>query len=162
MLLRLILVFTLVPLVELELLLTIGSALGFWPTFSLVLLTAILGGWLAKREGLRVLRAWQTSLAQGELPAQSLTESLLVLIGGILLVTPGLLTDALGLSLLLPTTRRPMAAWLERWARRRFHITTLSSAPLHNRHPTARSHRPAVVDTVGVEVEAERGKHRLE
>lgn len=106
---RLLLLFTLVPAVELYLLITLGSALGPAATVALVLGTGMLGAWLARREGGRVLREWQGAVARGELPQEGVTSSLLVLVGGVLLVTPGVLTDITGLLLLIPPTRRAIA-----------------------------------------------------
>ncbi len=82
---KLLLLFTVVPLVELYLLLVIGSSIGFWPTVAIVLTTGLLGAWLAKSEGLRVYRKWQASLAQGRLPEEGVLGGLLVLVGGVLL-----------------------------------------------------------------------------
>ena len=112
---RLLLLFTLVPLVELYLLLYVGSLISFWPTVGIVVLTGILGGALARLEGLRVLRRWQRALAEHRVPEDGVSDGLLVLIGGVLLITPGILTDLSGLLLLLPPTRR----WLSRQLRRR-------------------------------------------
>ena len=104
------LLFLVVPLVELWLLLTIGGAIGFWPTFAIAIVSALVGGYLAKREGLRVFRAWSTAMAQMRVPNEGLASGLLVLVGGVLLVTPGFLTDITGLLLLFPPTRRIVAS----------------------------------------------------
>ncbi|MBW2523450.1 MAG: FxsA family protein [Deltaproteobacteria bacterium] len=110
---KLVVLFTLVPLVELYLLLLLGGLLGFWPTVALVLLTALVGAWLAKREGLRVLRQWQQSLSRGQMPEEGVLGGVLLLVGGVLLVTPGVLTDVVGLALLAPVSR----GWVARWLR---------------------------------------------
>lgn len=120
MLLRLVALFTIIPLVELYLLLWMGSVVGFWPTVGIVLVTATIGGWLAKREGLRVWNEWHKALAEMRMPEDGIISGLLVLIGGVLLITPGVLTDITGLSLLFPPTRRVLAKWLEGYAERRF------------------------------------------
>ena len=99
---KLLLLFTVIPVVELYLLITIGQNVGAGPTIALVLVTGFLGAWLARREGSRVLRSWQGSLARGEIPKEGVISSVLVLVGGVLLVTPGVVTDAMGLVLLLP------------------------------------------------------------
>jgi UPF0716 protein FxsA len=111
---RLFLLFTLVPLVELYLLVWLAGFIGFWPTLAIVMVTAGLGAFFAKREGLKVLRAWQTALAELRAPEEGLTSALLVLAAGIFLITPGVLTDLAGLLLLLPPVRRRVAALLER------------------------------------------------
>lgn len=105
----LLLLFTVVPLLEFYLLMTVGSLIGFWPTVGIVLATGMLGAALAKHEGIRVLSKWQKDMNSGRVPADGVLDGVLILVGGVLLVTPGVLTDALGLSLLLPWTRRGLA-----------------------------------------------------
>lgn len=110
----LLLLFVLVPLVELYLLLWVSRLIGFWATVALTLVTGVVGGSLAKAEGLRVWRAWQRAMEQMRPPEEGVIDGVLVLIGGVLLITPGVLTDLLGLTLLLPLTRRPIAAYMRR------------------------------------------------
>lgn len=102
----LLVLFVVVPLIELYFLLFIGSQIGFWPTVGIVLVTGVVGAALAKREGLRVWHSYREALAQGRLPDEGIVGGLLVLLGGALLVTPGMLTDVVGFLLLLPQTRR--------------------------------------------------------
>lgn len=102
---RLILLFVLLPLVELVLLLQIGARIGAWPTVALVVTTGILGAALARSQGMRVVSAFQRRLGQGELPGRELMDGLAVLVGGAFLLTPGVLTDLFGFSLLIPFTR---------------------------------------------------------
>jgi UPF0716 protein FxsA len=109
---RLFLLFTLLPLLDLWVLLAIGRALGLWPTLALVVLTGLAGAWLAKAEGRRVLRGWQGALAEGRVPDEGILSGALVLAGGVLLVSPGVITDVVGLALLFPPTRRLAAAGL--------------------------------------------------
>jgi UPF0716 protein FxsA len=116
---RLLLLFTVVPLVELYLLLYVGRFLGVGPTVALVFLTGIVGAGLAKAEGFRVLRRWQSALAAGRMPEEGVLDGLLVLVGGVLLVTPGVLTDALGLALLVPVSRKLIARVVRRVVERR-------------------------------------------
>ncbi|HSW09291.1 MAG TPA: FxsA family protein [Bacillota bacterium] len=113
-LLRLLLIFSLVPLAEIALLIEVGRRIGLPATLALVLLTAAAGAVLARRQGLAVVRSIGDDLSRGELPAVGLMDGALILIGGILLVTPGFLTDAAGLLLLVPAVRR----WIRRWLRR--------------------------------------------
>ncbi len=103
--LRLLVLFTLVPLVEIALLVEVGRRLGTLPTLGLVVLTGLVGAWLARREGFGVLRAMREELARGELPATGLIDAVLVLVGGMLLITPGFLTDLVGFALLLAPVR---------------------------------------------------------
>lgn len=112
---RLILLFVAIPLVELAILLQMGQWIGLGPTFALVVATGIAGAALARQQGLRALLAVQEELASGRLPGRSLLDGLAILVGGAFLLTPGILTDIAGFSLLLPVSRR----WIQRAARRR-------------------------------------------
>jgi UPF0716 protein FxsA len=116
MLLRLFLLFTLVPLAELMLLIRIGGLIGLFPTLLLVVATGAAGAWLARAEGLRSWMAVQGELAEGRIPGEELVHGMLVLIAGIVLVTPGVLTDIAGLILLV----RPIRQALIRRIRERF------------------------------------------
>ncbi len=106
MLIRLAALFIFLPLVELALLLFIGSKINWFATLSLVVLTGLVGAWLARREGLTCYRRVQQQVAGGQLPADSLLEGLMILVAGALLVTPGIITDAVGFGLLVPPIRR--------------------------------------------------------
>jgi UPF0716 protein FxsA len=100
------LAFVLIPFVELYVLIQIGHVIGAWPTLLMVLVVGFVGAALAKREGVRVLRAWQDAMRQGRVPEEGVLGGVLVFVGGLLLITPGVLTDVFGLFLLLPFTRR--------------------------------------------------------
>jgi UPF0716 protein FxsA len=113
-LLRLGLLFFVVPLVELALLIWVGRVAGLWPTLLLVAGTGLLGAALAQREGVRALVAAQRELAQGRVPARPLFSGAAVLVGGAFLLTPGVLTDIVGFFLLLPPTRELAFRWLQR------------------------------------------------
>jgi len=110
------LLFAFVAMAELYLLIKIGSHIGGFSTVLLVVMTAVLGAWLARLQGLRTLRQIQLSLSQGQIPAEEMIDGVLILTGGILLVTPGVLTDLFALVLLVPYTR----TYFKRWLRRRF------------------------------------------
>lgn len=116
MFLKLLVLFTAVPLVELYLLILVGQVIGALWTVLIVVLTGILGGFLAKREGLAVLRRVREKLDAGELPGDELLDGAIILVSGALLITPGMVTDFLGLLGLLPLTRR----WFRQIATRRF------------------------------------------
>lgn len=109
---RLALLFILVPVLELALLVRLGQWLGLFPTVGLVVATGVAGALLARAEGVRVLLRFQSELAQGRLPGQAMLDGASVLVGGVLLMTPGIVTDMAGLALLLPPSRR----WLQRRA----------------------------------------------
>lgn len=115
---RLALLFVIVPLVELALLIQVGQWVGLGPTILLVLATGVGGAALARREGLRTLRSIQNQLAQGRLPGDELMDGAAILFGGALLLTPGVLTDFVGLSFLFPGTRRWMARRIRGWMAR--------------------------------------------
>ena len=114
MLLGLFFLFTLVPLLELYLLIRLGTYVGAVDTIAIVIGTGVAGGLLAKSQGLAVLDRMRAELNQGRLPAESLLDGLLILIAGAMLVTPGLLTDGLGLLLLIPRSRQAFKSWLKR------------------------------------------------
>ena len=105
MFIRLLLLFTVVPIVELYLLIRLGTVIGVVPTVALVIVTGALGASLARWQGLGVIGRISEDLAQGRLPTDALIDGLLILIAGALLLTPGLITDALGFFLLVPQGR---------------------------------------------------------
>ena len=102
---RLLLLFLIVPAVEIALLVTVGDRVGFWPTLGLVVGAALAGSWLARREGRGAWRRIQTALAEGRAPAPEIVDGLVVLVAATLLVAPGFLPDAVGLLGLFPPTR---------------------------------------------------------
>lgn len=110
----LLLLFVALPVVDLYLLIRIGRWLGAGPVVLLVLGTALLGVTLAKAEGFRVLRRWQRELSQGRVPEEGVLSGVLLLLGAVLLILPGVITDTLGLALLFRPTRRLVAALMKR------------------------------------------------
>ena len=116
---RLFLVFVIVPLVELYLLIQVGEVIGAPATIGLVIATALLGAALARREGLRTFLAIQETVAAGRLPTDDLIEGVMILLAGLLLLTPGFLTDAIGFLVLIPPTRRWLRRYLVAWFKRR-------------------------------------------
>ena len=129
MLLRLLLLFTVVPLVELALLLWIGEHTGWEFTLALVVVTGVVGASLARREGLRCWLEVQRRMAQGELPTDSLLEGLMILVAGAVLVTPGVLTDIFGFLLLVSPVRRLMRRWLARRLKASISVGPIPGAP---------------------------------
>ena len=105
----LLLLFLVVPLAEIYLLIQAGGAIGALNTVALVVLTAVVGAWLLRLQGLATLRRVQQSLEHGELPETALIEGVLLLLAGALLLTPGFLTDIFGFLLLVPASRVAMA-----------------------------------------------------
>lgn len=114
MLTKLVFLFVGMPLLELFILVKLGGVIGVWPTIAVVLVTGVLGASAARYEGMRVIKRINDELEQGRMPAEELVDGVLILIGGIVLLTPGLITDLAGLSLLLPASRRLYKKWLRR------------------------------------------------
>ena len=124
--LKLLFLFTVIPTVELYLLLEIADRIGGLETIYVVIITGIVGANLAKREGLGVIKKIQEDAINGAAPAERLVEGLMVLVGGILLITPGVMTDILGLSLIVPLTRRLLVGPVQRSLKGRFQFEGVS------------------------------------
>jgi UPF0716 protein FxsA len=148
---RLALLFVIVPIVELMLLIQLGQVVGLAPTLLLVIATGLTGAWMARAEGVRVFFRFQKELASGRLPGQALLDGLSVLVGGAFLLTPGVLTDIFGFSLLFPLTRR----WIQRRARAalerrirdgRVQVVTLGQAGLGSQWFGSESAEPEDLD----------------
>ena len=105
MFIRLLAVFIIIPLVELIILIKVGSYIGLWPTILIVVLTGVVGAALARYQGFLIINKIRADVSSGRVPARELIDGLLVLIGGIVLLTPGFLTDICGFILLIPFTR---------------------------------------------------------
>ena len=103
--LLLVIVFIAVPIAELYVLLQIGQAIGVLPTIALLILDSVLGAWLMRTQGRAAWLRFNRALAEGRVPGREVIDGVLVIFGGALLLTPGFLTDGLGLILLLPPTR---------------------------------------------------------
>ena len=112
MFLTLFLAFTLIPMIELYLLIKLGAVIGAFNTLLLVILTGATGAYLARLQGLQVMFRVRERLQQGEMPAEDMLDALIIFIAGIVLLTPGLLTDIAGLLLLLPSIRFRFKVWL--------------------------------------------------
>ena len=112
MLLKLFLAFTIIPIIEIYLLIKIGAMFGALTAVTLVILTGFLGAFLARMQGLQTLYRIQESLRKGRMPSGELLDALLIVIAGLVLLTPGFLTDSAGFLLLLPTTRNSIKCWL--------------------------------------------------
>jgi UPF0716 protein FxsA len=123
MLMRLVLLFTLLPLIELYLLIKVGSHLGAGFTILLVLVTGVGGAYLARQQGWRTWRKMQENLRRGIAPTGDLVDGILILAAGLLLVTPGILTDVIGLGLLFPPIRAAFKEYLRRKLEAHAHST---------------------------------------
>jgi UPF0716 protein FxsA len=116
---RLILIFIVVPLIEILLLIEIGSRIGAFNTILVIVLTAILGASMMRQQGFTIMRNIQRDLSQGRMPTGELINGALVLVGGIVLLTPGFFTDAVGFILLIPATRGFIRKKIQRLIRRK-------------------------------------------
>ncbi|MGF1752587.1 membrane protein FxsA [Vibrio makurazakiensis] len=105
----LLLLFIFVPIIEIGLFIQVGGFLGLWPTIALVLVTAFVGASLVRSQGIQTLMSVQGRLQQGEMPAQQILEGVMLAVAGVLLLTPGFMTDALGMLVLLPAPRAIIA-----------------------------------------------------
>ena len=125
MLLKLFLAFTIIPIIEIYLLIEIGSVFGALTAVTLVILTGFLGAFLARMQGLQTLYRIQKSLREGRMPSGELLDALLIVIAGLVLLTPGFLTDSAGFLLLIPATRNLIKYWL----RRQIELRYMSNRP---------------------------------
>ncbi len=115
---RLILLFTLVPLVELFLLIKIGTVIGALPTVLIVVGTGVLGAYLARQQGFQVWSRIQREMELGMFPAEDMLDGLLIFGAGVVLLTPGVITDVIGILILIPVTRLSIREWIKRKLRR--------------------------------------------
>jgi len=133
----LLLIFILVPAIEIYLLITVGGVIGALPTILLVIGTAVVGVQLLRLQGLSTLARMQSSVQQGELPTTVMLEGVVLLLCGALLLTPGFFTDAIGFLMLVPHLRR----WvIERLIRR---VVFTTAASFGQSPPSSRAQRPA-------------------
>jgi len=124
----LLLAFLTVPLIEIALFIQVGGWIGLWLTLAIVVLTAVIGTWLMRTQGALALSDVKRSLSGQSDPTEALAHGAMILVAGVLLLTPGFFTDAVGFALLTPAFRRAAFAWL----RKRVHVTTLN---VHDRNP---------------------------
>jgi len=103
--------FVVVPVAEIALLVAFSQAVGIWWTIGLVIVTAFVGSWLVTRQGRDTMRTARLEFQQGAVPAASLAHGVMILIAGAFLLTPGLLTDAVGFLLLIPPVREAIRRW---------------------------------------------------
>ncbi len=109
MFLILLCLFVVIPVIEISLFIEVGNWIGLWPTIAIIFITAFSGAALVRHQGLATLTSAQAQLKRGEMPAETLGGGLLLAVAGVLLLTPGFLTDAFGLVLLIPPVRQMVA-----------------------------------------------------
>ena len=118
MFIKLLIFFVFVPVMELYILIEAGRIMGLAPTIGLIMMTGVAGAWLARSQGVEILRRIQEETSRGQMPATTLIDGALILVGGLLLLTPGFFTDALGFSFLVPLTRdlwrKGLSTWLQK------------------------------------------------
>lgn len=107
------------PLVEITAVIAVGQVIGLWPTIILLVLESALGAWIVRREGGQAWRALADALQTGRMPSKELSDAALILVGGVLLLTPGFVTDIAGFFFVLPLTRPIARRLLERVVARR-------------------------------------------
>jgi len=115
------LLFLVVPIVELAIIIQVGSYLGVWPTIGLLIAISVGGAWLVKWQGISTLRRVQAELAAGRVPTRQLVDGALIILAGALMLTPGFLTDVFGILLLIPPTRIAVRSAVMRRFRGRIH-----------------------------------------
>lgn len=142
---RLFLLFTAVTLVEIGLLVQLGRWMGLWWTLAAIFATGFLGAWLARNEGVRVLRRIRADLTARRVPTDAAMDGGFVLVAGLLLITPGVITDLVGFAALVSPLRAPVKRWLRSrftdWVRAG-RIRVVSGPPLGSRGP----HRGETID----------------
>lgn len=112
---KLLMLFIIVPVVELYILIEVGKKIGSVPIIGIIILTGILGAYLVKGQGFMILRKIQSDLNEGILPGDNLIQGAIILAGGILLLTPGFITDIIGFIFLIPFSRMVVKKYLLKW-----------------------------------------------
>ncbi|OEH84467.1 membrane protein FxsA [Desulfuribacillus stibiiarsenatis] len=109
------LLFILVPALEIYVIIKVGQIFGAWTTLGFIIFTGFLGAYLAKSQGRQTLLLAQLDLQQGRIPGEAILDGLAILVGGLLLLTPGFVTDVVGFLLLIPTSRGILKLWMRTW-----------------------------------------------
>ena len=126
--------FIIVPIIEITVLMQVSELIGAWPTIAIVIVSAWLGAKYVRQQGIATLQSVQAKMAQGQMPSGEIVTGLMLLVAGVLLITPGFVTDIFGLSLLIPSVRQALASSVQA------HITTSqagafgASAHFHSAH----------------------------
>ncbi|MGV6810810.1 MAG: FxsA family protein [Brevirhabdus sp.] len=136
------LAFLSVPLIEIALFINVGGAIGLWPTLGIVVLTAILGTWLVRSQGMMALGQVQSSFRQLNDPTEPLAHGAMILFSGALLLTPGFFTDAVGFALLVPGIRSAVFRWMSA----RVSVSQVHMGTADARYSRTRPGRDDVID----------------
>ncbi|MEL7090488.1 MAG: FxsA family protein [Pseudomonadota bacterium] len=145
--------FIAVPLIEIALFIQVGGAIGLWSTLLIVVVTAFIGTYLVRQQGIQALRQVQDSFNQMQNPSEALAHGAMILFSGALLLTPGFFTDAVGFALLIPAVRLA----LFQWARARVKVSGFTVHGAGQAHP--RGH-PDIIDGEFSEVQPPKGEVR--
>ena len=138
--LLLLIIFIGVPLIEIGLFIQVGQAIGLWSTLGVVILTAVIGTWLLRQQGFRTLQKFQMEVAQGAIPTVTIFDGICLLAAGLLLLTPGFFTDAVGFLLFVPAFRE---------LARKFFATRIAAKTnfsFHQSHPEPPRQGPTIID----------------
>lgn len=125
MFIKLLIIFTFIPILELYVIIEAGRMIGVAQTVLLIFLTGMAGAWLAKTQGLATLQRIQDETRRGQMPAGSLLDGALILMGGLLLLTPGFCTDLLGFTFLAPFSRQYWRGLLRVWLQNKIDVGTI-------------------------------------
>ncbi|MCG6901546.1 MAG: FxsA family protein [Rhodobacter sp.] len=137
-------VFLAVPLIEIALFIQVGGAIGLWPTLGIVVLTAILGTWLVRNQGIHAMSQLRSSFSELRDPTEPLAHGAMILFSGALLLTPGFFTDTVGFALLIP----PVRAAVYRYIRARVKVQSFTVEGGHPRAPHRETNREPSGGTV--------------
>ena len=145
------LLFTVVPAMELYLLFQLGGAIGGVNTILVIFVTGILGASLARSQGLNILTKIQTDMQRGLVPADQIIHGLMVFAGGLLLITPGIITDFVGLSLVFPLTRHVLIGFVKQVLQRaiengQLHFSSFSTASNNYEQARSESHKDHIFE----------------
>ncbi len=164
MLLVLFLCFTIIPLIEIYLLVQVGQVIGTWDTVALVIISGLIGAYAAKTQGRNVLSQIEKQLRSGNEPSSIFIQALLVFIGGILMITPGFLTDLIGMSFILPITRNLYVGLLQKLFQRgvsigKIHVYTGNTTNgFYSDTPVKKAKRTLEKDADVIDISAYRNK----
>lgn len=161
MALLLVVLFIVVPIAEIYVIIKVGELIGIWPTIFLLLADALIGSWLLRHQGRSAWRRFNEALGQRRIPGKEVADGALIIVGGTLLLTPGFLSDIVGIVLLVPPTRALVRRFLRRFMLGRFAFVTVGSFPSGGRGPSGAesANRPYDFD-VSAEEESPNGTAR--
>jgi len=153
------LAFVLVPIVEIAVFIKVGGLIGVLPTLALVIGIAIFGTWLLRQQGLQTFNKAQSALSRGEMPVGEMMDGFFLVLAALLMVTPGLLTDAIGFLLLVPAVRTMLGALARRWATAHAIKTEFyqSSAEFRTEEPNQPSRQGPIIDGEAHEIDPRNG-----